>query len=392
MSEYAESAGGAGRVPRRPGMGESGNGPTDESGERAGPERDAPQRGTAPGGERADSEPGTPEPAAGEHATHPSRTVPAQRATYGSTPSREALGGTETPTAGSVQGRSGRPWLRILLVGLALWVATVLVTVLTRNTNLLPTVILLGSFLVPVSFVAWAFTRDEGALGLRVISEAFLLGGVLGVLAAALLESYFLSPSPFMFVGVGLIEELAKGLALLFVARRVSYENRTTRHGLMLGAAVGFGFAAFETAGYAMNAMITVEGLDLRAVVETELLRSVLAPVGHGLWTAILGGLLFAAANRGRWRITGGVVLGYLGVSLLHALWDSSRLIALVFTLLLTGVREAPQGGYLADPTPVQVHVFTGLTWLTMVVVAVVGLIWLWATAGRRPRRASEPP
>jgi hypothetical protein len=73
----------------------------------------------------------------------------------------------------------------------------------------------------------------------------------------------------------------------------------------VLGAAVGLGFAAFESAGYAFNALFTSSGLSLADLVETEVLRGILAPVGHGLWTAILGGVLFAAAARhGRLRLT----------------------------------------------------------------------------------------
>ena len=49
--------------------------------------------------------------------------------------------------------RSGPTWPAIFVGGLALWVATVLVTFATQNSNLIPTIILLGSFLVPVTFV-----------------------------------------------------------------------------------------------------------------------------------------------------------------------------------------------------------------------------------------------
>ena len=59
--------------------------------------------------------------------------------------------------------RSKHAWLKIFLIGLALWLACIAVTLTTKNINLVPTLILLGSFLVPVSFVAWAFEhwRDE---------------------------------------------------------------------------------------------------------------------------------------------------------------------------------------------------------------------------------------
>jgi RsiW-degrading membrane proteinase PrsW (M82 family) len=61
-----------------------------------------------------------------------------------------------------------------------------------------------------------------------------------------------------------------------------------------VGLALWVACAAFESAGYALTAMFTPQGLSLEQLVTTELLRGLVAPVGHGLWTAILGGLLFA--------------------------------------------------------------------------------------------------
>jgi hypothetical protein len=46
-----------------------------------------------------------------------------------------------------------RIWLRIFLTGFALWALTAVVTFLTGNPSLIPTLVLLGSFLMPVSFV-----------------------------------------------------------------------------------------------------------------------------------------------------------------------------------------------------------------------------------------------
>ena len=115
------------------------------------------------------------------------------------------------------------------------------------------------------------------------------------MLGASVLEAAFLrQPSGPAYVGVGLIEEAAKLAALWLVARRLP--RYTMRDGIVLGAAVGFGFAAFESAGYAFNALFTAGGPSLLNLVETEVLRGILTPVGHGLWTAILGGTLFGVA------------------------------------------------------------------------------------------------
>jgi len=281
----------------------------------------------------------------------------------------------------SIRKRDGRQWLRVFLGGLALWVASVAVTFWTANANLVPTVILLGSFLVPVTFVVYAMERlaDELLTTQRIFS-AFLYGGALGVLGASVLEAEFLKqPSGLTYVWVGLIEEAVKLGALWLVAWRLP--RYTMRDGIVLGAAVGFGFAALESAGYAFNALFTMNGLSLLNVVETQVLRGVLTPVGHGLWTAILGGVLFrAAAGRGRLRITGTVVGWYLVVSLLHGLWDASRGIAVWLTLLLTATPVQwmlIQLGRMPQPTGEQVQVFSFLSWGLLVLDALLGIVVL---------------
>ena len=291
-----------------------------------------------------------------------------------------------SPTAGRIQEWRQRTWPRIFLGGLALWVATVVVTMVTANANLVPTLVLLGSFLVPIVFVAWAFERwQDERVTARLVITAFVVGGLLGVLGASVLESYLLHPSPLLFVGVGLIEEAAKLAALVVISRKLP--EYLVRDGIVLGAAVGFGFAAFESAGYAFNAVLTVHGLSLRALVETEILRSVIAPVGHGLWTAILGGVLFGAARGSRFRLTPAVLLTFVWVALLHALWDSMHNIAVALTYLLTQTprqHRALSSGYLPSPTSEQVHLFTVLSIGGLVLVSILGvatLLTLWRRA-----------
>lgn len=274
-----------------------------------------------------------------------------------------------------------------------MWVASVLVTAVTANSNLLPTIVLLGSFVVPVAFVVWAYEHGtSGEITVPRLFRAFVVGGVLGLLGASVLEMYLLHPSPWMYVGVGLIEEAVKLAALIYVAFPIRV--RTTRDGLVLGATVGFGFAAFESAGYALNALFTVHGLSLWGLVETEILRGVLTPVGHGLWTAILGGVLFAASRgRRRFRISWAVVLAWVGVSLLHALWDSMHGIAIAVTLRLTG--DAWQSGmldrgYLPEATSEQGHLIALLDWAGLIAISVAGLSWLRALATRARRNDSD--
>ncbi|MDA2806223.1 PrsW family intramembrane metalloprotease [Nocardiopsis suaedae] len=277
--------------------------------------------------------------------------------------------------------RHRRAWPALLATGLALWVATVAVTLLTGNSTLVPTVILLGSFLVPVTFVTWAYEHRRGENATpELLFRAFIVGGVLGILGASLLESYLLRQSPFTYIGVGLIEEGVKLAALVFVARHMT--RVTMRDGMVLGATVGFGFAAFESAGYAMNAMLTERGLDLAALVQTEVMRGLLTPVGHGLWTAVLGGVLFAAVSGGHWRITVRVLLTYLGVSLLHGLWDSVHSLSALFALVLTGQPwqvQLLETGRVPEILPYQASLILAMDIAGMAVVAVLGIVWLFS-------------
>jgi RsiW-degrading membrane proteinase PrsW (M82 family) len=217
-------------------------------------------------------------------------------------------------------------WWAVFLIGLALWGAAVGSVFLTGDVIILPTVFLLGSFLVPVTAVAWYLDHDPSpALSPNRILAAFLIAGVLGLLAAAFLEHLLVyGPGLRGNLKVGLIEEFVKGVAIVALAMGLgSYTRRT---GMVLGATVGFGFAALESSGYALAALIVVQGqqltLSFSDVVITELARGVLAPFGHGLWSAILGGVIFYAFRKGRIRLSWSVLLAYLGVSLLHGAFD----------------------------------------------------------------------
>jgi RsiW-degrading membrane proteinase PrsW (M82 family) len=233
-----------------------------------------------------------------------------------------------------------RAWLRILLGGLGLYIVGLVILGLTENPNLFPTVVLLGNLLVPVAYVAFFYQRRHlSDLGLPSVAAAFFWGGVLGTFAAALLEPLFIRRLDFAtaFV-VGAIEESAKMLGVLLVARRRRHDREID--GLILGAAAGMGFAALESTGYAFTAFLLSRG-SLSATVGITLLRGVLAPVGHGTWSALLASVLFREGMATSFRVNRAVLAAYLLVVLLHGLWDGLP-DAIVFALPL-GI-ELPVG------------------------------------------------
>lgn len=218
------------------------------------------------------------------------------------------------------QGKS-RAWWRILLIGLLLFVVSVIVFAITGNPNLFPTVALVGNFLVPVAYVAFFYERRHMSQ-VTVVSTAlaFFYGGVLGVFGAALLEPLFIQRLTFdSAFDVGMIEEFVKILGVLLVARHQRHDSEID--GIILGGAAGMGFAALESSGYVFAAFVESRG-SLTALVVVTLLRGLLAPVGHGTWTAILSSVLFREGTRSRFRINGAVLGAYATVVVLHGLWD----------------------------------------------------------------------
>ncbi|WP_254896828.1 hypothetical protein [Amycolatopsis sp. Hca4] len=97
--------------------------------------------------------------------------------------------------------------------------------------------------------------------------------------------------------------------------------------------------------------------------------------------------MLFSASDHRHFALTLRLLLSYLGVALLHGLWDAMHGIALVLTLLLTGTPwdyAQLEQGY--QPTGLQADVFTVLSWGGLALISVIGIGWLLAVRARARR------
>lgn len=228
--------------------------------------------------------------------------------------------GQSTPMT-NTKPKPANAWWRVLLLSLLLYFVGLVVLVLSGNPVLFPTVVMIGTFAVPVTYVAFFYERRHlSRLSLPTTALSFVYGGVLGVFASAILEPIFIRQlDPATVFVVSLIEEFAKILGVLVVARHRRHDSELD--GLILGAAAGMGFASLESTGYAFTAFLRSGG-SLSVTVAVTLLRGVLAPVGHGTWTAILASVLFRESDAGRFHLNRRVLGGYLTVVVLHGLWD----------------------------------------------------------------------
>jgi RsiW-degrading membrane proteinase PrsW (M82 family) len=276
---------------------------------------------------------------------------------------------------------STRLWLWVLFVGALIWLLTAFVAWVTEVEHLDANVVLLGSFLVPVALVLFALSRtSEGHLTAEAVILGFLGGGTLGTVFAALTEVYFLPIAAGTFVTVGLFEESVKALVVVAVGTRLT--QRRGRDGMVLGATVGAGFAAFETAGYGLQTF--AEHLDEHTVLDvlsTEAARALLAPFGHIIWTALVGGAIFAAWRGARFGPIAPVAWTFAGVALLHAAWDASYGGAILIAEGVAGdgwVAEWPNTeSWIGSPTGSELWTFVVVHSVLLGVNALIGTVWV---------------
>jgi protease PrsW len=213
----------------------------------------------------------------------------------------------------------------VLALGAVMYEAARWAVEATHNPRLVPTLILLGAAVVPVSVLAVLLDRRpvSGVSG-AVVGLTASLGGVVGLLSAGAVEydtRRDLGALP--LIAVGLIEELAKLLVpavVLVVLRRRTHPA----DGLLLGVASGAGFAVLETMGYAFVAVVRSSG-NLAAVNELLLDRGLASPAAHLAWTGVAAAALWrAAADQWRGRAMVRFVGAYLLVAVLHAGWDGA--------------------------------------------------------------------
>ncbi|MGH2945964.1 MAG: PrsW family intramembrane metalloprotease [Solirubrobacteraceae bacterium] len=235
-------------------------------------------------------------------------------------------------------------WLRALAGGAAIYALVTVAALDTQNIHLVPAVLVLGALLVPVTFVVYVFERlSVQAAVLPALAICFAVGGSIGVAAASVLEYQTLRDlGALPMLAVGLIEESVKLAVPLWLLARKRF--RAPADGVLFGVAAGMGFAALETMGYGLVALIQSGGR-IGAAEEVLLVRGLLSPVGHAAWTGLVCAALWRArASIGLARPWVAVIAAFAVAVALHSLWDSTDSIpARVAIGLLSGTLLAAQ-------------------------------------------------
>lgn len=207
--------------------------------------------------------------------------------------------GTEktTPKIKDINPNKESAWVyfKILIFFIIAYIPTRIGFINYNNDNFLPIMVMLAAFAVPVTVLIFFFEINLFRnIPFYKVIKYFILGGALSLILAILYFSlpYFeanaTTQTYFGALMIGLVEEAAKAVIVaifLFKSKKSNY----ILNGLLVGAAVGAGFAAFETAGYILRFGMSS---GLQAMLEIIKLRGFLAPGGHVAWAAIEGAAL----------------------------------------------------------------------------------------------------
>lgn len=235
-----------------------------------------------------------------------------------------------------------KPWLysRVFLILFAVFIIFEICLLSFYNTNIMPGVMLIGSVMVPFSMLTMYFELNiYKDISFYKTIGIFLLGGAISLLFTLFLYEIIPTTDEFNFIGaslVSIIEELGKVVIVIILLKRC--KNLTVLQGLLIGGAVGCGFAAFESAGYAFNVFLDAHDYNTRADFANNylqysqyyyadsigemnfniILRSLLAFGGHTAWAAIEG-----AAYAKKKKIDKNFIKYFVICFILHAIWDT---------------------------------------------------------------------
>jgi RsiW-degrading membrane proteinase PrsW (M82 family) len=211
-------------------------------------------------------------------------------------------------------------WLVFAVVGLTLAALTVLgvglgVAIVGTISAVIPACFYLPLFL-------WLDRYDPEPLGKLMF--AFAWGAVISVFIAVIVNSIVdvaFGETWAVIVSAPIVEEGAKGLCVLIVALFFRKDFDSLVDGIVYAGVVALGFATVENIEYYGRSLVAGGAGSL---VGTLLLRGILSPYAHVLFTCMTGiGFGVSRETHNRALKFAAPVIGYSTAVFLHALWNS---------------------------------------------------------------------
>lgn len=241
-----------------------------------------------------------------------------------------------TPALTDIETSWAKPWLfsRMLLISVAISVLLIIAYRTFTNDNLIPGLMFIGSFAVPVSTLIFFLEMNAPRnISVFMIMALAFLGGVTSLFIALIFFDRLQFLSDIMSASAaGIIEEVAKVLVVVLIVGRFT-RYKWILNGLLFGAAIGMGFAAFESAGYAYRS-----SGNFNLMVDNLILRGLLSPFMHIVWTANAAAALWIVKGdkKFNWSMLGDMrfLRVLLSSMLLHMVWNANFNILAIPVLL----------------------------------------------------------
>lgn len=220
-----------------------------------------------------------------------------------------------TPPLHAVSSAWPTPWIfaRMLLACILLYFGFNWACNTFQNPNLVPGLMFVGNFAIPFCVAVFFFELNvRREVPFLEVMRAMFYGGLMSLIFALGLVA--VSPHLLAWIA-GPIEEPAKLVAAILIAG--SRRNGRILTGLLLGAGVGAGFAAFESSGYTFAELARFISSSTAAQLITSInpaqgyamaqnanlinpdavmqVRALITPFGHIVWTAISAGAYWLA-------------------------------------------------------------------------------------------------
>ncbi len=245
-----------------------------------------------------------------------------------------------TPPLESVDTNWPKPWVffKTFTLSAVVYLGFVFAFREFHNPNLVPGLIMTGTFLIPFSLLIFFYEMNVlRNVSLYQLVKLFLCGGITSLILSLFLFRWAHLGSWLGAMDAGLVEEIGKAAALFLVINKLKY--RSTLNGLLFGAAVGAGFSAFESSGYALRLGLQ-DGVD--AMLDNITFRGVLSLIGgHILWTAMVGAALWRVRGDRRFSVEmlrDPRFLRIFGLAVvLHMLWNSPITLPFYLKFVLLG-------------------------------------------------------
>ena len=271
--------------------------------------------------------------------------------------------GTEntTPSPSSVAKNWPKPWLysRVFLLFAAVYALLFVMADAFQNSNAFPGLMVVGSFAVPfTTLVLFMELNVWRNVSFHNVLQMFALGGAASLVCSLVgFNVMDVNWGKWQATTAAFVEEPGKAVIVwAFLKFRTKTPYRLL-NGLLVGAAVGAGFAAFESAGYAFNGFLNaystillsnqgdiqqalmqgpgqvfkvlsaMMGAAMGSAYESIGLRGLLAPGGHVAWAAIHGAAFSILARDGSLSAQSFFDRRYLALAAIpvvcHFLWNS---------------------------------------------------------------------